>query len=161
MALPLKGRPNAQKRAAHSAVTKAQVHGDETIRLELVTELPKLLAERKPPVMLSVKTLRFDNMRKGFRNYTHDIGYAIWKTDPVHLDILDEDLKLTAWIEENKVIQDALAGFEKAQELRWSIIALIEAGKTSDMSEDEIQALIKTISDCVPDASGTSGHCGR
>ena len=163
MALPLKGRSDAQIRAAHSAVTRAQIYGDETIRYELETEIPKLLAKRKPPVNLSKKVLHFNNMRKGFRNYTHNIGVAIWETDPDNLDILTEDKKLSEWINKNPVIQTTLAGFEKAQELRWGIVAMIKAGKTKDMSEEYIRALIKTISDCVPEPPPETVycHCGR
>ena len=160
MTLPLKDRPNAQKRAAHAALTEAQTNGDKTIIYELLTELPKWLAERKPPITLSAKVLRFDNMRKGFRNYTHDVGVAIWSTDRDNLDILTEDKKLRGWIANNQVIQDTLAGYRKARGLRTAAINTIKSGETKDMTEKEIQALIKAISNCVPEPPPEASSCG-
>ena len=152
MTLPLRDRLGAQKRAAHAAVTTCQTNGGKIVRYELETGIEKLLAERKPPIHLSHKIIHFSgDLRTKFRNYTHKIGTAIWRTDRDNLDIRTEDEKLTAWIASNKTIQDIMAGYQRARKLRDEFIYKVKAGLTGNMSEDELQATIANIRNCVPE----------
>ena len=152
MTLPLKGRLDAQIRAANSAVTTCQTNGGKIVRYELETGIDKLLAERKPPIHLSHRITHFSgNLRTKFRRYTHKVAVAIWHTDPDNLDILTEDRKLTAWIADNSTIQDIMAGYKRARELRDEFIYKVRASLTTDMSEEYLQAAIAEIRNCVPE----------
>lgn len=159
--LPLKGRIAAQLRAAHAALTRAQVNADKTIKYEIMIELPKWLAQREPPIIIKkddlVSCSGGYNVRKGFRNFTHEVAIKIWKMNPDNTDIRTEDGKLIEWINSEAVIQTAVAGYQKARARRSEVIDMIHAGKTKEMEEGEIQALIKSISDTVAEAPPKPG----
>ena len=150
MTLPLKDRTNAQVSAAYSAVTTCQTNGGKIARYVITFGVEKLLAERTPPIHLSSMIISCrSNLRKGFRRYTHKVATAVWHTDPDNLDTLTEDKKLTAWIASNETVQGIITGFKQAKETRDKFIYKVKAGLTKDMTEEELQAAIAEIRNCV------------
>ncbi len=161
--LTLKDRPHGQKLAASSAATTTGTNMRKILQYEIETGIAKLLSEREPPIELSHKQLHFSG---SFINYTHQVAIAIWHKDPDKYDIKTEGDALMKWLDDNNEVQGVINGHNTARALRDKFVAEVNSGETANMTEEQLQARVKEIRDCVPEPTEEmleylGKYCGR
>lgn len=148
--LYLKGRPQAIARAAWAAKTTAQTRAHRIVRWELEVTLPV-------EFNLGALSLHY-GLGVNFINWTHDLAVAE-KAE----DIKARSEQFRNWIYNNEEIQAALAGYRDAKVMANDVAELALTGGLDDREEGELQELVATIRDCVPEPGieYCSCHCKR